>query len=167
MTDDEGIGFTSLSEAANLGHAPMSLGTARRLCVGVALFTSVVIPFLGYGTLLASHSPEGPPRWVYVAIPAAFAGPDIPSLAQFCGLAAVNVLMWFFIAYWIGRLVRQLHCPVFLSLYMCRALLMLAAFIAAPVLSASERQISRSDLPSAARKGDRLAQRRHDVFPRG
>jgi len=48
--------------------------TPRRSGVGIALFTGVVVPFLGYGTLLASHGTEGPPRWVYAAIPAAFAG---------------------------------------------------------------------------------------------
>jgi len=74
----------------------------RALVAGIALLAGVVIPFLGYGTLLASHGAEGPPRWVYVAIPAALAGPDIPSLAQFIGLAVANVLLWFLIAYCIG-----------------------------------------------------------------
>jgi hypothetical protein len=91
-----------MSETANR-KARASGGAARALVGGVALLASVIIPVMGYGTLLASHASEGPPHWVYFAIPAALAGPDIPSLVQFVGLAAANVLLWFFIAYWIAK----------------------------------------------------------------
>jgi hypothetical protein len=92
----------SMNETANR-NMPTSRVAMRALVAGIALLAGVTIPFLGYGTLLASHGAEGPPRWVYVAIPAALAGPDIPSLAQFVGLAVVNVLLWFAITYGIGR----------------------------------------------------------------
>ena len=92
-----------MSEAPNRNDNFRGQEATQRRVVGVALLVGIVIPVLGYGTLLSSHGIQGPPRWVYGAIPAALAGPDIPSLAQFVVLAIVNMVLWFSISYWIAK----------------------------------------------------------------
>jgi hypothetical protein len=88
-------------------------GTRRRgqnwLVAGLASLVGIIVPFLGYGALLAAHSQEDAPRWLYAAIPSAFAGPEIPSTAQFLTLAVMNVLLWFSIAYLIGKCVLWMY----------------------------------------------------------
>ncbi len=49
-----------MTELAKRSDISNSLRTGRRLGIGKALLAGVVVSFLGYGTLLASHSPEGP-----------------------------------------------------------------------------------------------------------
>jgi len=75
--------------------------TARSARVGVALLIGVVIPLLGYASLLGAHDHGETPKWVYAAIPAALIGPDVPSPAAFFSLAFVNVVLWSLIGYWV------------------------------------------------------------------